>query len=110
MALSPRAIIGSAIEIGAYEFSPTGIESFNSENNLSVSQNLYTNTANFNISDKDFSGGTIKIYTIKGEQISMNEFKGNSCSWNYNSVSNGIYVAVIQSGNQIFSGRVVVTK
>ncbi len=110
LALSPRAIIGSAIEIGAYEFAPTGIENFNSENNLSVSQNPYTNTAHFNISDKDFSGGIIKIYTIKGEQISINEFKGNSCSWNYNSVSSGVYIAVIQNGTQLFSGRVVVTK
>ncbi len=109
-ALNSRVIIGPAIEIGAYEFSPTGIESFNWESNLSVLQNPYTNTAQFLVNERNFSGGTVKIYNIKGEQISINEFKSNSCSWNYNSVADGIYIAVIQNGNQIFSGRVVVTK
>lgn len=110
LALNPRALIGPAIDIGAYEFLPSGIGNLISGNNLLVSQDLYSNTALFNINDPSFSGGNIKIYSVIGELVSVNEFKGNNCSWNYNSVPSGIYIAVIQNETAVFSGRVVVTK
>ncbi len=110
MALSPRSVMGPAIDIGAYEFSPTGIENFASGNNLSVSQDLNSNTAIFNINEPQFTGGEIKIYSIFGQLLSVNEFNGNTYSWNYNSVASGVYIAVIRSENKVFSGRVVVAK
>lgn len=108
--LSPRALIGPAIDIGAYEFLATGIKDLVAIQNLSVSQDLNLNTAIFSIKDLSFSKGQIKIYNISGELIHSNSFEDNSYSWNYNSFPSGIYTAVIHNEGAVYSGRVVVAK
>lgn len=109
-ALNPRALSGPAIDIGAYEYLSTGINGLDNLEGLTILHDINSNSVQFNISDTDFTNGKIKIYSLSGQIVLENEFKGGQYLWNYNSVPSGIYTAVIESDKSVFSGRVVVAK